>query len=223
MPKFRVPSSSASITSAPTRNTHTQTRKPQAASRHVRAHKLDKAKAAVKDAAKRVHRTKRLVEPCIVFVGNFGPEVDENALRTHFSRYGKIITARIHCCGGVAMTVKPPPASYHENMRVRQYAMVTFESKSAGHRACNEDNTLDGHELVVSTAVSDLPEVREKITKRLDDYRARMEPPDVHRAQQSALRSLKIEPTVLLDARYEKQRKRKRLQVMGVSLYEGIM
>jgi len=37
-------------------------------------------------------------------------------------------------------------------------------------------------------AVSDLPEVKEKVVKRLDDYRSRLEPPDLRRAQKSALK-----------------------------------
>lgn len=48
----------------------TKPKKPHATSRRARAHKLDKAKAAVKDAARRVHRTKQLVEPCVAYVGN---------------------------------------------------------------------------------------------------------------------------------------------------------
>lgn len=102
------------------------------------------------------------------------------------------------------MTVKPPPASYHQDMKVCQYAIMTFESKLARQRACKLGGTVGGRELTVgqlsrdsprliyfvqvSIAVSDLPEVREKISKRLEDYRLRMEPLDVHRAQQSALR-----------------------------------
>ena len=48
------------------------------------------------------------------------------------------------------MTVKPPPASYHQNMRVRQYAIMVFESKLARHRACKLEGTLRGRKLVVS-------------------------------------------------------------------------
>ncbi|KAG8218715.1 hypothetical protein J3R82DRAFT_4383 [Butyriboletus roseoflavus] len=72
-------------------------------------------------------------------------------------------------------------------MKVRQYAIVVFESRTARHKACRLGGTLGGRELAVSIAISDLPEVREKIVKRLDDYRSRMEPPDLHRAQMSAL------------------------------------
>lgn len=42
--------------------------------------------------------------------------------------------------------------------------------------------------IQVSVTVSDLPEVQEKIVKRLDDYRSRLEPPDLRRAQKSALK-----------------------------------
>lgn len=91
--KFRAPSPSVdSIASGPAQSTHAQARrsptaqaepvdriastqatkpkKPHVTSRRVRAHKLDKAKAAVKDAAKRAKRTKQLVEPCVAYVGN---------------------------------------------------------------------------------------------------------------------------------------------------------
>lgn len=89
--KFRAPSpSEASIASGPAQSTRAQTRsataqaepvdqiastqakprKPHVTSRRARAHKLDKAKAAVKDAAKRAKRTKQLVEPCVAYVGN---------------------------------------------------------------------------------------------------------------------------------------------------------
>ncbi|KAH0840002.1 hypothetical protein J3R83DRAFT_963 [Lanmaoa asiatica] len=225
MAKFRAPSASlASIASTPTRNTHAQPQRPHTTSRRARAHKLDKAKAAVKDAAKRVHRTKQFVEPCIAYVGNVGPDVDEKALIAHFSCCGNVLSAKIHCCGGVAMTVKPPPASYHQNMRVRQYAILVFDSRIARHRACKLGGTLGGRELTVSVAISDLPEVREKIVKRLDDYRSRLEPPDPHRAQKSALGSLKLEPTVLLDPQPENERKlRRRFQFMGLTFREGIM
>ncbi|KAF8558911.1 hypothetical protein OG21DRAFT_1503869 [Imleria badia] len=209
----------------PTQWTHavqaTKSKNPQ---RRARPHKLDKAKAAVQQAAKRVHKTKQLVEPCVAYVGNLGPDVDEDALIAHFSSYGNVLDSTIHCCGGVAMTVKPPPASYHQNMRVRQYGIVVFESKSARYMACKQENTLGGRKLIVSVAVSDLPEVKEKIVKRLDDYRSRLEPPDLRRAQMSALKSLKLDPTVLLDPGNGKERKlRKRFQFFDHSLQEGIM
>ncbi|KAN0097381.1 hypothetical protein V8E55_001827 [Tylopilus felleus] len=238
--KFRVPSSSLASTAfetpqdipvQPAKPKNVQptkpkkSKKPHVTSRRTRAHKLDKAKAAVKVAAKRAQKTKQLVEPSIAYVGNIGPDVDEKVLVAHFSRYGKILSARIHCCGGVAMTVKPPPASYHENKKVRQYAILVFETKSARHKACKQESVLNGRKLVVSVVVSDLPEVQEKVVKRLEDYRSRMEPADVRRAEKSALKSLKLEPTVLLDVRHEKERKerRKRMQWLGVSLAEGIM
>lgn len=144
-----------------------KSKKPHVTSRRTRAHKLDKAKAAVKVAAKRAQKTKQLVEPSIAYVGNvgrcasclldlpqrsvvkIGPDVDEKVLVAHFSRYGKILSARIHCCGGVAMTVKPPPASYHENKKVRQYAILVFETKSARHKACKQESVLNGRKLVV--------------------------------------------------------------------------
>ena len=47
------------------------------------------------------------------------------------------------------MTVKPPPASYHQNMRVRQYAIVVFGSRIVRQRACNLESTLGGRKLVV--------------------------------------------------------------------------
>lgn len=48
------------------------------------------------------------------------------------------------------MTVKPPPASYHQSMRVRQYAIVVFESRMARQKALKLEGTLGGRELTAS-------------------------------------------------------------------------
>lgn len=53
------------------------------------------------------------------------------------------------------MTVKPPPASYHQKMRVRQYAIVVFESRIARHKACKLGGTLGERELTVSRLFCD--------------------------------------------------------------------
>ncbi|KAF9226499.1 hypothetical protein BS17DRAFT_775704 [Gyrodon lividus] len=211
MAKFRAPSTSVGSTAfASTSNVYAHAKKLlpgssklhklHAGPRRARTDKLDKTETAVKYAAKRNHQTLKLAEPSTLFVGNIGPDVDESALTEHFNGCGNILSAKIHCCGGVAMTVKPPPASYHKNQRVRQYGIVTFETKIGRHKALKlRGSRLAGRVITVSLSICDLPEVKEKILKRMEEYHEKFVTPDVHRAKKSVLKSLKLEPTVLLD------------------------
>ncbi|KAF9247240.1 hypothetical protein BU15DRAFT_58108 [Melanogaster broomeanus] len=231
MAKFRAPSTSvASIASVSTFNTHekiipgsTKLKKKHAGPRRVRTKNLDKAKAAVKDAAKRNHKTMQVLDPSTVFVGNLSPEVDESALIAHFRDCGNILSAQIHCCGGVALTTTPPPNGYHKNQRVRQYGIMTFATKSGRHKAiklgCSQ---LGGRQITVSLSICDLPEVKEKILKRVQGYCDKFDSPDVRRAKKSALKPLKLEPTVLLDTSSAGE-EQVGPKLFGVSLRMGIM
>ncbi|KIK97987.1 hypothetical protein PAXRUDRAFT_737422 [Paxillus rubicundulus Ve08.2h10] len=181
-----------------------------AGQRRARTDKLDKAETAVKDAVKRNQKTMKIIDPSTLFVGNISPSVDESALRAHFSGCGNILSAKIHCCGGVAMTVKPPPASYHKNQRVRQYGIVTFETKIGRRKALKlMGSSLGGRSITVSLSICDLPEVKEKILKRMDEYHKKF-----------------LEPTVLLDpSNIDPQQGAKdgRPRIFGFSLRLGVV
>ncbi|KAF8842298.1 hypothetical protein BDN67DRAFT_966065 [Paxillus ammoniavirescens] len=236
MAKFRAPSTSvASSAFASTSNVHDQAKplpgpsklhKMLAGQRHARTDKLDKAEFAVKDAAKRNHKTMKIVDPSTLFVGNIGPNVDERALRAHFSGCGNILSAKIHCCGGIAMTIKPPPPSYHKNQRVRQYGIITFETKIGRRKALDlMGSSLDGRSITVSLSICDLPEVKEKILRRMADYHKKFVSPDIHHAKKSVIKSLKLDPTVLLDpssTNAQQGAKDGRPRIFGFSLHLGV-
>ncbi|KAI6047248.1 hypothetical protein EDC04DRAFT_2887057 [Pisolithus marmoratus] len=155
-----------------------------------------------------------------VFVGNVGPEVDESALKEHFKNCGDVISAHIRCSGGIAMTVKPRP-DYYKNYKVRQYGVVTFSDKKAVRNAILLSGSQLGEcEIVVCRSAGDLPEVREKVQQRLDDYRARNGFVDPR--SNSARRPLNFEPTILLD-HDAAQNEGKKFKIFGFSVPFGIM
>ncbi|KAI6119404.1 hypothetical protein EDD16DRAFT_941555, partial [Pisolithus croceorrhizus] len=129
------------------------------------------ASTAYKKARKQVNH--QHINWTYIFVGNIGPDVDESALKEHFKDCGDVISAHIRCSGGIAMTVKPRP-DYYKNYKVRQYGVVTFSDKKAVRSAMLLNGSqLGGCEIVVCRSAGDLPEVREKVQQRLDDYRVR--------------------------------------------------
>ncbi|KAH7887802.1 hypothetical protein F5I97DRAFT_899070 [Phlebopus sp. FC_14] len=246
MAKFRAPSSSVDSTAFRPGPSHVQSSKPaiNAKTSHA-SRKLQnlregsfrprdyhaKSQCAAKAAFKRVQKREVIKNDWVhVYVGNIGPDVDENAIRVHFSGCGRVDSVTIRCCGGLAMTVKPPPPSYYKGRKVSQYAVLVFIDKKAVRKALRLNGSrLGDREITVSRSVSDLPEVLEKVQKRLADYRERQGFADSRRAKQSAVRSMKLEPTVLLDTddagvdRKAAKKGRRLNQVLGFTFPIGIV
>lgn len=154
-----------------------------------------------------------------VFVGNIAAEVDEAALRDHFKGCGTVVSANIRCSGGIAMSVKPD-INYYRDHKVRQYAIVYFATEQAVSKAMLlSGSRLGDAEITVCRSAGDLPEVQEKIQERIVDYRARNGFADVSRARRSAVRSLKLEPTLM----NEQQRRAPAFRLFGISFCMNIM
>lgn len=178
------------------------------------------ASAAYKKAQKQVNHQQ--ITWTYVFVGNIDPGVDEFALKEHFKNCGDVISAHIRCSGGIAMTVKPQP-DYYKNHKVRQYGVVTFSDKKAVRNAILLNGSrLGGGEIVVCRSAGDLPEVREKVQQRLDDFRARNGFGDARRARRYGVMPLNSEPTILLD-HDAMQNENKKFKLFGFSVPFGIM
>ncbi|KAI6003934.1 hypothetical protein EDD15DRAFT_1256458 [Pisolithus albus] len=176
------------------------------------------ASTAYKKARKQVNH--QHITWTYVFVGNIGPEVDESALKEHFKGCGDIVSANIRCSGGIAMTVKPHP-DYYKNYKVRQYGVVTFSDKKAVRSALLLNGSqLGGCEIAVCRSAGDLPEVREKVQQRLNDYLVRNGLVDPRGS--NAPRPLHFEDTVLLDHDAMKNRDKK-FKLFGFSFPFGIV
>ncbi|KAG1753971.1 uncharacterized protein EDB91DRAFT_428035 [Suillus paluster] len=174
----------------------------------------------VAHAIKKHHKQRRR-EPMHVFVGNLNKTVDEDTIQEYFNHCGKILSVEIRCSGGLAMTTGRPDPAYIREHSVRQYAMVTFVDASAANKALELNGFRLGEgdqssELVVTRSAADLPEVIEKVQQRLEEYRARNGFADAKRARQSALRALKLQPTILLDVRGDKD-PRGKINIFGFS------
>ncbi|KAL4081817.1 hypothetical protein V8B97DRAFT_107310 [Scleroderma yunnanense] len=183
-----------------------------------------KARAAASTAYKKAQKQVNHPLPnwAYVFVGNIGPAIDEVALTEHFKNCGDVVSVHIRCSGGIAMTVKPQP-NYYRNHKVCQYGVITFSDKRAVRNAILLNGSRLGDcEIVVCRSAGELPEVKEKIQKRLDEYRARNTFANTHRAKQSALRSLRLEPTTLIDPTTAHEQDRK-FKLLGFTMPMGLM
>ncbi|KIJ69990.1 hypothetical protein HYDPIDRAFT_35436 [Hydnomerulius pinastri MD-312] len=243
MGKFRAPSTSVgSSVFASTSKVQAQApplmpkaKQTQAYSKHskvlpsgqqrTRLKNVHKSEAAAKDAFARKKKVMQNYEPSPLYVGNLSAEVDETVLKAHFSHCGRILSVDIRCCGGVAVTtVKPTPVDYYKDQIVRQYAIVIFENRLGRHKALKlRGSQLGGRMITVSLSIADLPEVREKIMKRMEEYHNKRIAPDLYRAKKSALKSIKLEPTVLLDPDHQHSSGSGRFRFWGYSLVKNIM
>ncbi|KAG6337362.1 hypothetical protein ID866_1735 [Astraeus odoratus] len=135
----------------------------------------DKARTAASAALRKAQRqgNHQQLSWSYLLVGNISPIVDESTLREYFKDCGTVVSAHIRCSGGVAMTVRPQP-NYYRNHKVRQYGVVTFSDKRAVRKALLLNGSkLGGRSIVVCRSAGDLPDVKEEIQKRLDEYQAR--------------------------------------------------
>ncbi|KAH7930110.1 hypothetical protein BV22DRAFT_1028846 [Leucogyrophana mollusca] len=166
-----------------------------------------------------------------VFVGNFGPTVDEKALTAFFKRCGRISRLDIRCSGGLIMPMGVPKAGYYSGHITQQYAVVLFTKAEAARKALALNGAqLHGAELVVSRSASDLPLVKEKLERHLLGYRNRTGQGDTSQRQSQTTRALRLEPTVLL---YEKEcstlgsiqrlEKRNAFKIFGFSIPNTVM
>ncbi|KAG1755763.1 hypothetical protein EDB19DRAFT_1662863 [Suillus lakei] len=197
----------------------TSSRKNDAKPTRINPARAVKQNQRVVHAIKKHHKQQRRREPVHVFVGNLGKTVDEDTIEEYFSHCGKILSVEIRCSGGLAMTTGRPDPAYIAQYAVRQYAMITLVDASAANKALDLNGSHlqigdESTELVVTRSAADLPEVIEKVQKRLEAYRARNGFADARRARQSALRALNLEPTILLETREDK---RARGKILGFS------
>lgn len=181
----------------------TSSRRNDAKPTRINPARAQKQNQRVVDAIKKHHKQRRR-EPMHIFVGNLGKTVDEGTIEEYFSHCGKILSVEIRCSGGLAMTIGRPDPAYIAQYSVRQYAMITFIDASAGNKALDLNGSRlqigdQSTELVVTRSAGDLPEVFEKVQQRLEQYRARNGFADARRARQSAIRTLKLQPTILLE------------------------
>ncbi|KAG9317531.1 hypothetical protein JVU11DRAFT_1737 [Chiua virens] len=112
--------------------------------------------------------------PCIAYVGNISPRVNEKMLMEHF-RQCKVLAAKVHCCAGVVTTSKPPPAGYLGNLPVLQYGILTFPSRVDRRKAMILRCKLDGRKPVVRVAISQLREIKNMMTRHTAICQERME------------------------------------------------
>ncbi|KIM68592.1 hypothetical protein SCLCIDRAFT_1208786 [Scleroderma citrinum Foug A] len=239
MAKFRAPSASANsstfgsasnvnlIPAAPQRKVTQKPAKIKKALDPLSRTRVntDKARATASNAYKKARKQTNHPLPswAYVFVGNIGPAIDEPALMEHFKRCGNVVSAHIRCSGGIATTVKPQP-DYYRNHKVHQYGVITFSDKRAVRNAILLNGSQIGDcEIAVCRSAGELPEVKEKIQKRLDEYRARHSLADARRAQQSALRSLRLEPTILIDPTHALHKRNRKWNILGFSFPAGLM
>ncbi|EGO01968.1 hypothetical protein SERLA73DRAFT_132684 [Serpula lacrymans var. lacrymans S7.3] len=173
----------------PQESTGESSRKAQTSKAQIRARNPDKRRVRSGSNAGKKHHIAMAVKKenasrkvrqrergwCYVYVGNVSPATDEEMLIKLFSTCGHIIKLEIQCSSGLAMTTGKPTPAYYRGHPVRQYATVVFGKPQHAQKALKlHGSRVGGTELVVVRSASDLPEVKEKVERRLRDYRERL-------------------------------------------------
>jgi len=160
----------------------------------------------------------------VVFVGNIKPTVNERALHQAFNHCGIITRIQIRCSRGGAVAIGQAVPDHIRTHRDFQYATIEFLNPSAIQKALKlHASELHGTQIIVVTAASDLPEVKDIVHKHIGSIREKKGLPNPWEVKPAGSKPLTIYQTELLLDVASTQVKADRIRVMGFSFGKCLM